>query len=372
MSSSYLISLIKNLKEEYKTYYLLRREYYLEKNIQMNEIRKLEIKESELIISKLNEDINNYISKYKQILQLKDEIKEEKKKGEEISERHKKFSEFLEKGKNILTNDITYYKKLPYYSNKKLKTAKISPLDLINFTLRISQQNKAPKEGEIYFQNYLPNDKNNLPILYRDYFIKNKNSFIHPYPDNFFGMKNTILRFDLSDKNRLLPPKLESPDPSNINQKNEILSNKGKDLIFKYPKENAPPGIFFKYSKDPNVIPSSFSGEEYKDYQRPNLEKDCIIKVCTCLRGFKDSKIITFKFAVDSNEEEKLVKQKPNVKKGDFVIRPEEHIDPGSLAFQELNSSSLSLQGFTSRQGSSYEPIYYNPGVNNEDDEDEI
>ena len=189
-------------------------------------------------------------------------------------------------------------------------------------------------------------------------------------------MKNTILRYDLSDKNRLLPPKLESPSPSNTNEKNEILSSKGKDLIFKYPTDNAPDGIFFKYSKDPNIIPSTFSGEEYKDYQRPNLEKDCIFKVCTCKKGFKDSKIVTFKFAVDSNEVVKIVKKNTEIKTGDFVIRPEAHFDPGSDAFKEINSSSLSPQGNTSRQGSSsYEPIYYNPGSNAnnyDEDDDEI
>ena len=377
MSSSNLINLINNLKEEYKIYYSLTKKYFSEKIPQKNIIRKAELKETEQIISKINEDINIYINKYSEIIKLKEEINKEKQKEKEILEKKQKFSEFLEKGKNILTNNITYYKNLPEYSNKKLKTAKISPLDLINFTLRISQQNRAPLDCELYFQNYLPynlNDRQNVSLIYNNYFIKNKNRFLYPYPNDFFGFKNTILRFDLSDKNRLLPPILESPDPKNINQNNEILANKGKDLVFKYPVENPPQDIFYKYSKDPNVIPSFFSGEEYKDYSRPCLDKNCIIKVCSCRKGFKDSEIITFKFSINSNEAIKYVVKTTDInrKGGDFVIRPEAHFSPGSVIFGPMNSGSFSPQGYSSRQGSSsHEPLYYAPGSNNYDDDDD-
>ena len=87
---------------------------------------------------------------------IKEEINSEKQKENDILEKNKKFSDFLEKGKKILTDNITYYEKLPEYSNKKLKIAKISPLDLINLTLRISKQNKSPPEGMLYFEKYLP------------------------------------------------------------------------------------------------------------------------------------------------------------------------------------------------------------------------
>ena len=263
---------------------------------------------------------------------------------------------------------------MPEYSNKKLKITKISPLDLINFTLRISKQNKSPPEDNLYFEKYLPDiNSQDKSILYTEYFKKNKNTYLYPYPEDFFGMKNTVLRYDLSNNNRLLPPELLSPDPLNTNEKNEILSNKGRDLIFKYPKEQPPHGIYYKYSKDPNILPSFFSGEEYKDYSRPNLDKDCIIKVCTCKEGFKDSEIVTFKFAIDSNEETEYVIKRPDLKKkGDFVVRHEDKFDSGSLRFDAMNSSSFSPQT-SSRQGSSsYEPNYNMSGKNNnEEDEDE-
>ena len=379
MSSDYLICLINHLKEEYKTCYSLLKKNLTEIKRQKYEIRKIEIRESQQIISLLNEDIKSYINKYRQIRQLKQEIEIEKQKEKEISEKSKELSEFIKKGKDILTNNISYYKKLPEYSNKKLKKAKISPLDLINFTLRISQQNKAPIGDEIYFSNYLPfsmNDKQNISLLYSDYYIKNQNRFLYPYPNDFFGLKNTILRYDFSEKNRLLPPILVSPNPSNKNGNGEILSNKGKDLVFKYPKENPPSGIFFKYSKDPNILPSFFTGEEYKDYSHPNLDKDFnIIKICTCKKGFKDSIIKTFKFVIDSNETIEYEQRNPELKaKGDFVIRPEDHIDSGSLKFDAGQSSSSlgSPHGNTSRPGtSSYEPIYYNIEDNNEEEDED-
>ena len=359
MSTNNLICLVNNLREEYKNYYSLRKKYLSEKNIKKREIIKTNIKESEQIISQLNDDINNYIKKYKQIIKIKEEINSEKQKENDILEKNKKFSDFLEKGKKILTDNITYYEKLPEYSNKKLKIAKISPLDLINLTLRISKQNKSPPEGMLYFEKYLPDISNpDKSILYEDYFKKNKNSFLYPYPEDFFGMKNTILRYNLTNNNRLLPP---------------ILTKQGRELIFSYPKDNPPSGIYYKYSKDPNIIPSFISGEEYKDYSRPNLDKDCIIKVCTCKVGFKDSEIATFKFDIDSNEETKYVTKKPDLKKkGDFVVRREDKFDSGSLRFEAMNSSSFSPQT-SSRQGSSsYEPNYNMPDKNNnEEDEDE-
>ena len=378
MSSTNLIELIENLKEEYNLYYSLRKKYFSEKNNRKNIIRKEEIKETELIISNMNEDIIKYINKYLELIKLKEEILKERQKEKELLSKKQKFDEFLEKGKKILTNNLTYFKNLPEYSNKIIKTAKISPLDLINFTLRISQQNKAPLDFDLYFQNYLPyniNDRQNVSLMYNNYFIKNQNRFLYPYPNEFFGIKNTILRKDLSDKNRLLPPILKSPDPTNVDQNNRIISIKGKDLEFKYPDESISSDIFYKYSKDPDIIPSFFSGEEYKDYSRPTLDKDCAIKVCSCRKGFKDSKIITFEFSVNFNEEVKYVEKILDTKKqGNYVIRPVVNISPLSLAFGPMSSGSLSPQGNTSSQGSSsHAPIYYDVGgSNNEDDDDEI
>ena len=185
MSSNYLISLVNRLKEEYKTYYILNQQNLNEKFEQKYEIRKTDIEESKQTISQLNVIIKNYLSKYRKIEKVKAQIEAEKKINKQLEEKNKKFCEFIEKGKKVLVNNIKYYNKLPEYSDKKLKTVKMSPIDLINFALRISQQNKSPMEGEFYFSKYLPGqEKKN--ILYNDYFLKNKNRYLYPYPNDYF------------------------------------------------------------------------------------------------------------------------------------------------------------------------------------------
>ena len=234
----------------------------------------------------------------------------------------------------------------------------MSPLDLINFTLRISKQNKSPPEGILYFGKYLPDINNqDNSILYTNHFIKNKNKFLYLYPNGFFGMKNSILRYDLSNNNRLLPP---------------ILSKEGREIIFKYPKENPPSNIYYKYSKDPNIIPSFFSGEEYTDYSRPYLVKDCIIKACTCKEGFKDSEIATFKFTVDSKEKINIVIKKPPGKTSNVLTKPVFSLDTGSLRFEPINCSSSFSPRTSSPKGSSMHESNYNDlGKRNNDENEE-
>ena len=374
MSSNYLISLINRLKEEYQNYYILNQQNLNEKIEQRYEIRKADIEESKQTISQLNVIIKNYLSKYRKIEQVKAEIEVEKQKVKQNEEKNKKFCEFIDKGKKILVNNIKYYNRLPEYSDKKLKTVKLSPIDLINFSLRISQQNKSPMEGEFYFSKYLPGqEKTN--ILYNDYFLKNKNRYLYPYPNDYFGLQKTILRYNLSEKNKLLPPILESPDPRNT-KNGAIIASKGKDLIFKYPEDNPPSEIVFKYSRDPNILPSFFTGEEYKDYAHPNLDRDCIIKVCTCRRGFRDSKILTLKFTItDATTNENLIERdivaKPRM---DVVNRQTIYIDSKGPKIEKISSSDLnsSSPNNVSRPGSSlYEPVYYNP-EEEEDDDNEL
>ena len=374
MSSNYLISLINRLKEEYQNYYTLNQQNLNEKIEQRYEIRKADIEESKQTISQLKDIIKNYLSKYRKIEQVKTQIEIEKQKVKQNEEKNKKFCEFIDKGKKILVNNIKYYNRLPEYSDKKLKTVKLSPIDLINFSLRISQQNKSPMEGEFYFSKYLPGqEKTN--ILYNDYFLKNKNRYLYPYPNDYFGLQKTILRYNLSEKNKLLPPILESPDPRNI-KNGAIIASKGKDLIFKYPEDNPPSEIVFKYSRDPNILPSFFTGEEYKDYAHPNLDRDCIIKVCTCRRGFRDSKILTLKFTItDATTNENLIERdivaKPRM---DVVNRQTIYIDSKGPKIEKISSSDLnsSSPNNVSRPGSSlYEPVYYNP-EEEEDDDNEL
>lgn len=376
MSSNYLISLINRLKEEYKTYYILNQQNLNEKNEQKYEIRKSDIEESKQTISQLNDIIKEYLAKYRNREKVKAQIEAEKQKGKQIEEKKKKFCEFIEKGKKILVNNIKFYNKLPEYSSKKLKNIKLSPIDLINFTLRISQQSKSPMEGEFYFSKYFQpqgKDNNNEDNLYT-YFLKNKNRYLYPYPNDYFGMKNTILRYNLSDKNKLLPPILESPNPNKVKD-GAIVISKGSELKFRYPEDNPPQNIVFKYSRDPNILPSFFTGEEYKHYAHPNLDKDCIIKVCTCKKGFRDSKIVTLKFTITDSVASEILKErvidtKPQI---DVVIRPDLFINSKGPKIEKISSSEINSPSPNniSRTGSSlYEPVYYNPEDEEDDGED--
>jgi len=340
--------LVNRLKEEYKIYYILNQQKLNEKFEQKYMILKSDIEESKQTVSLLNAVIKNYITKYRNIEKMKGQIEFEKQKDKQIKEENKKFCEFIEKGKKTLIQNIKYYNKLHEYSNKKFNSVKISPIDLINFTLRISQQSKFHMEAEYYFSKYLP----------------------------IQGKKNILLRYDLSQKNQLLPPILESPLP-NTTEKGVIIANKGKDLIFKYPGNNPPSEIVFKYSRDPKILPSFFTGEEYNCNDHPVLDKDCIIKVCTCSKGFRDSKILTLKFRIivaDSaeNRHVKIANTEPSIDKLHKdtinISKDGPYIGKISSSHGMYSSSPYNL----SRQGSSqYDIICYNPEDDWQDDEED-
>ena len=121
-----------------------------------------------------------------------------------------------------------------------------------------------------------------------------------------------------------------------------------------------------------------FSGEEYKDYSQPVLSENCIFKVCSCKKGFKDSNIITFKFYVNKDikvdlEEVQLGKE-ANV---DVIIKGKDQIDTvRGLTLIVAKSSPLDREQKDSpndlnRPGTSkYEVMYYND-KEQEEEEDE-
>ena len=119
-----------------------------------------------------------------------------------------------------------------------------------------------------------------------------------------------------------------------------------------------------------------FSGIKYNDYFPPILDKNCTFKVCSCKNGFKDSKIVTFKFIIN-NDIEIVYSEKKTLKDAnkDIMVKKKNEIDDdSSLVFKNQYSipSINSPQHYD--QGTSNYPASY---LNNEDmenykDKDEI
>ena len=377
MSSNELNRMINSLKEEMNNYYSLIRKYFNEKIPQKKEIRKIDMKESKSRIDYLNKYINEkIIDKHMKILKLREEIEKEKEIKNKLEKKSKKIDDIINKGKKILIKDLPYFEKLSEYSNKKLKIAKLSSIDLINLTLRLSQQSKAPPGAFDYLNNMvaaglIDDSQNNFNIF--SYYIKNKNRYLYPYP-NVLELKNSILRYDYSEENRLKPPILIYPNPDSFDSEGNIIANKGSLIKLKYPSENPIIGLFFKYSKDPNIAPSSFSGQEYKEFSLPDLDKDCIFKVCSCKKGYKDSKIITFKFVINNEKEEILAQKEAGVKaKLDQIGKERNRLDSVGLQFGSQLSSGFndSPHNYVNQGTSSYHPAYFNPDDANDDDNDD-
>ena len=125
-----------------------------------------------------------------------------------------------------------------------------------------------------------------------------------------------------------------------------------------------------------------FSGEEYKDHSQPILDKDCTFKACSCKKGFKDSKIITFKFIINND-----IKEKPVIKQGetepgiDGITKGKDHIDTNSeFGFHYVKSSPFSrdsprdykeTQNKLNRPGTSHYKQLYHNSKEHERNEDE-
>ena len=364
-----------NLRQEILHCYSLIQKNYHEKIDHKIEIRKEEIEETKTKIEFLNQYIKENIDKY---IKLRREIEKEKEIKNKLEKKSKKIDDFINKGKKILINDLPYFDKLPEYANKKLKIATLSPLDLINLTLRLSQQNKAPPGGAQYLNEIvnlgLNNERqNDFNLFY--YYINNKNRYLYPFPGPL-ELKNSVLRYDYSEENRLKPPILIEPNPDIVDVEGNIIANKGSLIKLKYPSEKPIMGLFFKYSKDINIAPSFYSGEEYKEFALPDLDKDCIFKVCSCKKGLKDSKIITFKFIINHDIEEKLIQKEALAKaRIDQIGRERNKIENVGLAFSSqpsFNSGDSPHDSNSNPGTSNYVPRYYSPNdIDEENDEDD-
>ena len=359
-----------SLREEIKNYYSLIQKNFNEKIPHKKEIRKTDIESSKNNIEFLNKYIKANIDRYMKILKLKKEIEKEKEIKNKLEKKSKKIDDFINKGKKILINNLPYFGKLPEYSNKKLKVAKLSSLDLINLTLKLSQQNKAPP-GDYDYLNNITFDKSDFGLY--SYYIKNKNRFLYPYPE-LYEIKNSNLNYNFSEKKRLDPPLLISPEPLNEIE-GYLLVKKYSIIKLIYNNANTK-GVFFKYSIDKNIPPSFYSGIEYKEYSPPILAEDCFFQACSCKKGFKDSKIIKIKFIVSKEQEEKLIqyviKQTEIEPKKNEVIRQKNIIDniPSSNFYSKYTKGSKGKKDSNQFGTVTYRSNAY-ININESDDEEE-
>ena len=358
-----LDKIIINLRQEILHCYSLIQKNYHEKIDHKIEIRKEEIEETKTKIEFLNQYIKENIDKY---IKLRREIEKEKEIKNKLEKKSKKINEFINKGKKILINDLPYFDKLPEYANKKLKIATLSPLDLINLTLRLSQQKKVSSD-RIQFLNDMENGEDELSLF--SYYKKFRNKYLYPYP-GILEMKNSILRYNLSKENRLKPPLLIYPDPKNIDEEGNIIANKNSLIKLIYDDSNSNlSGIYFKYSIDINNPPSVFSGIEYQAHYPPIITGNCTFAVCSCKYGFYNSQVAVFKFIVNKNKEEKIVEKFTKKEANEDVMRRQRNELKSPCTVFSPNLSTKGNKSFNS-MGTKSLHVYLNPEDIDEEEED--
>ena len=360
-----------NLRQEILHCYSLIQKNYHEKIPQKREIRKRDIQESKSKIDFLNQHIKLNLEKNIRIIKIRREIEKEKEIKNKLEKKSKKIDDFINKGKKILINDLPYFDKLPEYANKKLKIATLSPLDLINLTLRLSQQKKVSSD-RIQFLNDMENlglNDNGDELSLFSYYKKFRNKYLYPYP-GILEMKKSILRYNLSRENRLKPPLLIYPDPKNIDEEGNIIANKNSLIKLIYDDSNSNlSGIYFKYSIDINNPPSVFSGIEYQAHYPPILTGNCTFAVCSCKYGFYNSQVAVFKFIVNKNKEEKIVEKFTKKEANEDVMRRQRNELKSPCTVFSPNLSTKGNKSFNS-MGTKSLHVYLNPEDIDEEEED--
>ncbi len=327
-----LSSLIQTLHKEYKKYKnLLSTPFQKKYSLQITEekIKKL------LTLLKLE------LTSLQKILSLKKEIKSELQKSENLKKKKIQIQNLLHTSIKTLTQNIPFFNLTSSLSSNRLNINSINKIDLINMSTRINTQ---------YLYPY-------------DVFNISSNAFLKQYPTDDIQMNNSILKYDLSENKRLLPP-IADPPGGNV-KKGTLVSLKIDKRDYERLKKS---DVFFKYSMN-DIIPSSFSGELYYDNKKIFIDKDCEIKVCTCKFGYKDSIIVTFNFTVSGGNVKRVIK-KTDINQQNFLIRPTLEIMSGSSykPFEYKDDEGSPHQYSVS--GSTYQPNYNRN--DNEDEDDEI
>ena len=326
-------SLFQKLKKEYSIFQSL---------IKSPNPKTISIQNTKNKINKLLELLKSEIITLNNILLIKRIINRERQKSEILKNKKIQIQNLIHDSILTLTQNIPFFTTTSSLSSNRFCLNSLSKIDLINMATRINTQYIYPEDVL-----YIPS-----------------NAFLKQYPTEDIQMKYSILKYDLRDSKRLKPPNA-NPKGGEVSKGTLLLLTPDESDVKRLKKSEWGGKIFFKYSMN-DSIPSTFSGELYSESTKIILDKDCIIKVCACKDGFKDSEIVNYVFKV-SNEQ--VIKQKPinNNKIQNFLYRPDVTIQSGSGYVQEIYNDDGSPK-YGSVSGSAYQPSLYNPD-NNDDDE---
>lgn len=340
-SFSLLHSLFTRLRKEYLTFTHL----LLDVN---NAHQRTQLHSSRLIIEKLLELIRSALTSIKQRMQCQSELNVQLARKNSLNATMYNYYSTLRKCLNTLTHNIPFYCPDPL-SIHNFCSYKLSSKDLINFTNRISRQLSYPTDLQQY------------PI---------PSAFLDAYPREDQELMNSILKDDLSDERRLLPPLVEPPGGQ---------VKKGEQLRISYHHKNEKDiyDIFFKYTIDSQSIPSFFSGELYSEYHPIVLDRDCTVKVCACKVGRKDSLICTYQYNVVLSKSGKNLEiiTTRRADKNNVIERPEMEIAKNGIKFRgmHVNSEDVKSSPFIDSGNASYHmSSYIKPQYSPRDDEDYI
>ena len=344
-SFSHLNSLFIRLRKEYHTFTQML--LHINTNNITNQ-QRIQLYNSRLIIEKLLQLIQTELITIKQRMQYQTELKYQIAKKNSLNLNLYHYYSTLRKCLNTLTHNIPFYSPDPL-STQNFSSHKLSSKDITNFTNRISRQLSYPTDLQQY------------PI---------PSAFLDAYPREDQELMNSILKDDLSDERRLLPPLVEPPGGQ---------VKKGEQLRISYNHKNEKDiyDIFFKYTIDSQSIPSFFSGELYSEYHPIILEKDCTIKVCACKVGRKDSLICTYQYNVVLSKSGKNIEiiNTRHVNKNNVIERPEMEIAKNGIKFRgmHVNSEDVKSSPFIDSGNASYHmSSYIKPQYSPRDDEDYI
>lgn len=326
---SLLSSLFLKLKKEYSKY------IELQLNITTN---KDKIEQSQRVIGCIINLIQKEIMNIKEQYLKRIELEQEKAKRNMYNNQLGQIQKILQKAVKTLTYKISFY--------NQYSSSSITLKDLINLSFRINKQDQFP----LNLQN------KSLPA-----------AFLRPYPHEDLEIKNSLLKFDLSEEKRLKPP-IVNPKEGTV--------KKGTLLTFTYKddKEKDKHDIFFKYSLNPECIPSFCSGELYNDNSPIILDKNCEIKVCSCKIGFKDSIVYTLNYQVTSEEVNiERIKTKANINP-EVVRRPELHIAQGGEKYEKVNISASEMNTPNGSSGGtgSVRNSQFDYSLSHDDEDDDV
>ena len=344
LSSQKLHDLIQSFFSQLSTFLTKKNSYNLQ---EFTLYHQKILKNKEKIIRIIEETIiKSQLLSLKNLLSNKKTYQIVSQKSVKIQESYLKLLFILEKGSKILKTNINF----PQNFLQKSQENHLSEAEFMNIASRIDKQYLLPTHIK---------NKGKLPL-----------NFLNPFPSqeeiNAVSFRHN---FCLSKKSMLEPP-LIYPEENRVKT--------GEILKFVYDTQMKKSvdisDVFFKFSFNPNIIPSTFSGELYDPNKSITIDKNCLVMYCSCKPGYRDSIIKYKRYEISSeiNRNENLnPKQQLKVNNpANLMERPEIKITTpndssayvGILRNSEYdnNSNCASPNNNGSQPGtSSYQPSYY-------------